>query len=134
MTGRLHSAACPFPGKYPLRLFYVADEKVVYHGKFHPAAWKFASKQALSGVYVIYDKAGPVVWGTNPLRLLCSTTLVYRYFGSSWVNEGLLRDSILQTVGPYRVYLNEGPTGNGSLDRARFIHYVNSSIASIRTI
>lgn len=86
---------------------------------------------------MLYDKAGPVLYGTNLLTPNpVSNQLLYRYFATTWVSGQTLRDLPVQTVGSYRVYFNDADTGmiDRPLDKPRFIHYVNSNIAHIRTI
>lgn len=133
---RLHAAVCPFPGKHPLRMLYRAGGKVRYHGKFHASAWRqMLNGPAIDRSFLIYDKAGAVIWGTNPRSLNISPpTLMYRYFGSTWMDSNILKDVVVQSIGQYRVYLNETSNQLVPVDRPRFIHYVNSNVARIRTI
>lgn len=139
MAIRLNSAACPFPGRYPLRLFIRIGERVLYHGKFHSAVWRqYFNKSPRRNMWVqIYDKAGPVLYGTN-LQTLNNAhpSLVYRYFAVSWANGQGLTQLKAETAGPYRVYINDADPAltDRPMDRPRFIHYVNSNIPHIRTI
>lgn len=130
---RRHNAACPFPGKYPLRFLYITGGKVCYNGKFHSGAWnEFKQRVDGSSVYQIYDKAGAVIWGINLNNPnINGNQLMYRYFAKTWVNSRLLSNLDIQSIGPYRVYVDES---DGPLERSRFVHYVNSNIAHIRTI
>lgn len=139
LTARLHQAACPFPGKYPLRLFFRLGEKVLYNGKFHSNIWRqfFNQPPRRSTWYTLYDKAGPVLYGANLLTPnTVNSGLLYRYFATTWVSGQSLVKVTSQLIGPYRVYLDDSDTGmiDRPLDRPRFIHYVNSNIAHIRTI
>lgn len=138
LFNRLHSAACPFPGKYPLRLFVKVDGVVKYHGKFHSAVWRAMIRNIRNpvGVTLIYDKAGAVLWGMGPLLRVTNENLAYRYFASTWIQSEHLDDLTLQSIGGYRVYLNDTDTQlpGRPLNRSRFVHYVNTNIASIRTI
>lgn len=137
---RLHNAACPFPGKYPLRLFYKVNGVVKYHGKFHPSVWKYVMKQPIpvpgGSSYLAYDKAGAVIWGLSP-RMLSTTneSLLYRYFARTYI-DGDMGDLTVETIGPYKVYLNDGDRsiGDRPLDRLRFLNYVNRNIGHIRNV
>lgn len=139
LGSRLNSAACPFPGKYPLRLMIRIGERVLYHGKFHSAIWRqYCNKPPRRNLWVsIYDKAGPVVYGSNMQNLnIVLGPLSYRYFAATWVNGIMLKKVTPELIGTYRVYLNDYDEGmiDRPLNRPRFIHYVNSNIAHIRTI
>lgn len=129
-------AACPFPGKYPLRLLYTAKGEVKYHGKFHAAAWRECVKQMDgSTVYHIYDKAGAVLWGTNTSRINSTSTLIaYRYFARISATSDMLAGVRIEPVGTYKVYLNESAYPPAPLNRSQFVHYVNSNVPHLRTI
>jgi hypothetical protein len=139
LAGRLHQAPCPFPGKYPLRLFVRLGEKVLYNGKFHAAIWRqFFNKPARRNLwYMLYDKAGPVLYGSNLLTPnMASSNLLYRYFATNWISGQILKTVIAQTVGSYRVYFDDSDSGmiDRPLDRPRYIRYVNTNIAHVRTV
>lgn len=128
--GRSHTAACPFPGKYPLRFAYMVDDKTSYNGKFHSASWKTFKRSGPVGVCWIYDKAGPVIYGTQSIVNCVSRDLSYRYFGVTMVTESELMNLELKTLGPYRVYV----PASAAVVPARYIRYVNTHVAHIRSI
>lgn len=139
LFNRLHSAACPFPGRYPLRLFVKNGGVVNYHGKFHSAAWRSTAttRRSVSSMYLIYDKAGAVLWGSGSGTMRnVNENLTYRYFATNWIQGVHLNEALGQTIGTYRVYLNNADTRlfERPVSRSRFIHYVNTNIAHVRTI
>lgn len=106
LANRRSNAACPFPGKYPLRLLLKHNDKVVYHGKFHSGIWRMLFKRYYrTDVYVIYDKAGCVLWGTlMGLPSSPSANLLFRYFRNNILNGNNLRLVEPQKIGEYSLY------------------------------
>jgi hypothetical protein len=141
MGRRLHDAVCPFPGKYPLRLLAVNGE-TVYHGKFTASIWKYFWKQRTLNIdaqlFLIYDKAGAVITSSSMSRLIfMSNTILYRYFASTQVNGSALLAVVPTQIGPYHLYLGDSATqilATRPLDRPRWLHYINSNVAHIRTM
>ena len=139
---RLHLAACPFPGKYPLHL-YARNGKDIYHGKFNAAIWKcFWKRRNLNygdQVYLIFDKGGAVIWGTDlkggSLHIE-SSQLCYRYFAATFLHPSYLLGVAPIRIGNYSMYLDDTDLSMLSrpLDRGRWLHYVNSNIAHVRTV
>lgn len=139
MPRRLSTAACPFPGKAPLRMYFRHNDEV-YHGKFNAPIWRhfFAKrKEKAERVFCVYDKAGAVLWGTDPVHIQVeSGTILYRYFACTWLLPHNLKRVIPVQIGTYWLYLDDADPGQigRPLDRTRWLHYVNSSVPHLRTI
>lgn len=134
-TGRLNQAACPFPGKYPLRLYCEFTDRQGreqrYHGKFCAPVWRWICTQyGVSGCFRLYDKAGTILYGTVPLvQQHRTSSLSYRYFGRTGWNSEFLKGVVPSKIGPYWMYLNDP-----HLDRSGWLRYVNTSVAHVRTV
>jgi hypothetical protein len=131
-SGRLHTAACPFPGKYPLRMYYRAG-KYEYSGKFHSAVWREFKQRAKdnSNSFRIYDKAGHIMHGTVERVQVPHDSLTVRYFGRSLIfsPSAFLGRVEPTTLGRYRMYLV--PDTDNSEGILRFI---DTRVAHVRTV
>ncbi len=136
---RITTAACPFPGKYPLRLLMMLNGEVLYHGKFHAGIWRYLSRKfraepnILNSVFIIYDKGGAVSYGngvnyTNGVR----RELTYRYFGRPGSPTGFeLTKFVPIDVGTYRFYSYPDMTQE---QKALYRRYVNTNVPHVTTV
>jgi hypothetical protein len=147
---RLTSAVCPFPGKYPLRFLFSDGNTVLYNGKFHAAIWRHFHNRAIPitrdargrivpnenpQFWIVYDKAGMILSG-NAMTLFRTATppIVYRYFGSTFVNGPALETCELCSAGPYKFYGTDAILPVSTEWQRRYSQYVNSNIPHIRTV
>lgn len=120
---------------------YFRQGEEIYHGKFNSAIWRhFYAKRKENvedKVYLIYDKGGAVVYGTNMDEpRINDGTLLYRYFATTWLqSRNLLKVQPIQ-IGTYWLYLDDADVHMLArpLNRPYWLRYVNSSIAHVRNI
>lgn len=124
---RRSTGVCPFPGKYPLRMLVMFQEKVLYHGKFHAAAWKGMQtnlKGAQPDWYSIYDKAGCVLWGGHTEFLTgVRADITRRYLPAVPLAGAYIRELQVTKMGPYAFYFHP----NYPQDPSEFVRQANTT-------
>lgn len=137
-TSRINNAACPFPGKYPLRILVKTAATLgmmwvpLYHGKFTSAVWRrFFNDPPSMLQYSIYDKAGAVLWGTTvQYGNVPQPQVLYRYFGTTMLDGHWLTKLEIKTFGPYQAYMHRSLPVN----QASYVSYVSRNVPHIRTV